>query len=119
MAGHDVRTGTGSEPDLASASSDAGHRVQVELLLVPEGRQDVLARAEASLYAHLVVSPGGLCLGCSEPEPCRARYAALAVFNRHGVLPRRRAGIAGVYIAGGAVGFDAFAAAQTRSNEVM
>jgi len=119
MAGHDVRTGTGSEPDLASASSDAGYRVQVEARRASESRQDVLARAEASLYDHLVVSPGGLCLGCSEPEPCRARYAALAVFNRYGVLPRRRAGVAGVYIAGGAVSFDAFAVAQTRSNEVM
>lgn len=79
--------------------------------------EDVLARAEDDLYDHLVVTPGGLCVGCSEPEPCRARYAALDVFNACGVLPRRRPGVTGIYFVDGTGRFDGFAAAHTCSNE--
>lgn len=119
MAGRDAREETGFALDLTTENYDAGHQVPNELHRETERRQDVLAHAEASLYDHLVVTPGGLCVGCSEPEPCRARYAAYDVFNSIGVLPRRRAGVAGVYMAGGIGRFDGFATAQTRSNEAM
>lgn len=119
MAKHDGRKEAGSIPDLASCPSEAGHPALTDLRLVPGSQLDALARAEASLFDHLVVTPGGLCVGCSEPEPCRARYSALDVFNKYGALPRRRPGIAGVYMAGGTGSFDAFAAAHTRSNEAM
>ncbi|GAA0532580.1 hypothetical protein GCM10010172_11690 [Paractinoplanes ferrugineus] len=119
MASHDVQTRTAALPNAASESSDGGLRVLVKVRHTPESCRDVLAQAEESLYDHLVVTPGGLCVGCSEPEPCRARYTALAVFSSYGILPRRRAGVAGVYVAGGTGSFDGFAAAQTRSNEAM
>lgn len=79
--------------------------------------QDRLAVADAKLHQHLSGTPGGLCAVCLEPEPCRARYEALGVFDQFGVLPRRRPGAAGV--PGRGQSFDGFAEPQTRSNDLV
>jgi hypothetical protein len=77
--------------------------------------RDQLATADAELYCHLPVTPGGQCVTCGEPEPCRARYAALGVFLRYGVLPKRRPGAAGVRVTDQP--WRAFAVDHTRSKE--
>lgn len=79
-----------------------------------EDAQDDLAQAEADLYLHLTVTSGGMCVTCAEAEPCPARQDAHAVFFRSGVLPRRRPGIAGVWMEGAGQTFDGFAAAHRR-----
>ena len=80
---------------------------------------DQVAQAESDLYHHLTVTPSGLCVDCAEPEPCHARYDALGILDRYGVLPRRRAGVAGVTTATAAQTFAGFASPQTRSNDAM
>ncbi|ROP28167.1 hypothetical protein EDD30_0877 [Couchioplanes caeruleus] len=75
-----------------------------------------IAIAEADLYFHLPVTPGGLCVTCAEPEPCSGRYAALQVLLRYGVLPKRRPGVAGVRTTGSQT-MAGFVTDQTRSNE--
>jgi hypothetical protein len=77
--------------------------------------RDQLASADTDLYRHLPVTPGGRCVACGESEPCRARYAALAVFLRYGVLPRRRPGAAGVRAMDQP--WTAFAVDHTRSKD--
>jgi hypothetical protein len=79
-----------------------------------EEAQDDRARAEADLYLHLTVTPGGLCVTCANAEPRQARQEAHAVYFRYGVLPRRRPGIAGVWMEGAGQTFDGFAAAHRR-----
>ena len=44
---------------------------------------------DAHVYARL-----GICGGCGEPAPCRARLGASAVFARYHRLPKRRPGLA-------------------------
>ena len=78
---------------------------------------DQIATAESDLYRHLPVTPNGLCTTCSEPEPCRGRYAALQVLLRYGVLPRRRPGAAGIRPSTEPQPTTGFAADHTRSNE--
>lgn len=80
-----------------------------------QAARDQLATAEADLYRHLPVTPGGQCVTCAEPEPCHGRYAALRVFLRYGVLPRRRPGASGVRPSRQPM--NGFAADHTRSNE--
>lgn len=84
-------------------------------LYLSHAARNHLATAEADLYRHLPVTPGGRCVTCAEPEPCRGRYAALGIFLRYGVLPRRRPGAAGVRTAAQPV--TGSAADHTRSNE--
>lgn len=76
-----------------------------------------IAAAEVDLYCHLPVTPCGLCVTCSEPEPCRGRYAAQHVLLRYGVLPKRRPGAGGVRTAGGYKPMAGFTTDHTRSNE--
>jgi hypothetical protein len=84
-----------------------------------EDVQNDLAQADADLYLHLTVTPGGLCVTCAQAEPCPAREEAHAMFSRHGALPRRRPGIAGVWMEDAGQAFDGFAAAHRRRNDSM
>ncbi len=55
-----------------------------------------LDEAQAELDRHLAVTAGGRCPTCGEPEPCQARERLMALFEAHGLLPRRRPGVTGV-----------------------
>jgi hypothetical protein len=72
--------------------------------------------AEVELNRHLAVTLSGLCVTCAEPEPCRARYAALHVLLRYGILPKRRPGVAGVRSAADLQPINGFVVDHTRSN---
>jgi hypothetical protein len=52
--------------------------------------------AQAELDRHLAVTVTGRCPTCGEPEPCHARERLTALFEAHGLLPRRRPGVTGV-----------------------
>jgi hypothetical protein len=55
---------------------------------------DRLRAAQAVVDWHAASGVDGRCLRCGQPEPCRSRIAASAVFARYGRLPRRRPGLA-------------------------
>ncbi|MFY1637251.1 hypothetical protein ACN27F_28945 [Solwaraspora sp. WMMB335] len=57
---------------------------------------DELDHAQAELERHLAVRPNGVCATCGEVEPCAGRREAGVMFDRYGLLPRRRPGVAGV-----------------------
>jgi hypothetical protein len=112
----------GEEPGFVRRSGVAvitGERSTGSSSYLSQAARIRIEQAEFDLYQHLTVSPGGLCTGCSEPEPCRARYDALKVLDGYGVLPKRRAGVAGVQAATRTQTFAGFAASQTRSNDAM
>ncbi|MDG4828267.1 hypothetical protein O7627_02975 [Solwaraspora sp. WMMD1047] len=48
-----------------------------------------LHAAQDQLDRHTPNSGNGLCSGCEAVAPCGCRRAALRVFGRYGVLPRR------------------------------
>jgi hypothetical protein len=48
-----------------------------------------LRAAQVQLNRHTGSSGDGRCLACSEDDPCAIRRAALRVFGRYGLLPRR------------------------------
>jgi hypothetical protein len=55
-----------------------------------------LDQAQAELDEHLPSGSDGRCLRCGEEIPCDTRERASLTFQRYGVLPRRRPGLARV-----------------------
>jgi hypothetical protein len=62
-----------------------------------------LDHAQSEVDRHVASGADGRCLECAEDQPCTALRRAHATFNRYGLLPARRPGLAsrGVTAPGG------------------